>query len=91
MVDPVRQSIWDNPDFQKKMAEAKDYYKTFVEISKGDARIQFTPQPLFFETTTEWAATLQDIYGGTVTVEDGLNKLVDKLTGMLKQAGIYQE
>ena len=90
MVDPVRQSIWDNPAFKTKMAESKNYFETFQEISKGDARIQFTPQPLFFETTTEWAATLQDIYAGTVTTQDGLNKLVDKLTVMLKQAGIYQ-
>ncbi len=73
------------------MAGAKNYLETFAEINKGDAKIQFTPQPLFFETTTEWAATLQDIYAGTVTVEDGLNALVAKLTVMLKQAGIYQE
>jgi multiple sugar transport system substrate-binding protein len=90
LVDPVRQSIWDNADFKARMGQAKNYLETFAAISKGDAKIQFTPQPLFFETTTEWAATLQDIYAGTVTVEDGLNKLVDKLTVMLKQAGIYQ-
>lgn len=91
LVDPVRKSIWDNPDFQKKIKEAKGYYETFQTIMAGDTKIQFTPQPLFFETTTEWAATLQEIYGGSVSVEDGLNNLVNKLTTMLQQAGIYQE
>jgi multiple sugar transport system substrate-binding protein len=90
VVDPVRQSIWDNPDFQAKLSEAKDYYKTYQAIMEGDTKIQFTPQPLFFETTTEWAATLQDIHAGTVTTEEGLNALVEKLNGMLKQAGIQQ-
>jgi multiple sugar transport system substrate-binding protein len=90
LVDPVRQSIWDDPAFKTRMAGAKNYLETFAEINKGDARIQFTPQPLFFETTTEWAGTLQDIYAGSVTTEEGLNKLVDKLTVMLKAAGIYQ-
>lgn len=90
-VDPVRQSTWDNKDFQARMAEQKDYYKTYQTIFKNDVKIQFTPQPLFFETTTEWAATLQDIYAGKVTAKEGLDALVKKLTGMLQDAGIYQE
>lgn len=90
LVDPVRQSVWDNPDFQKKLSEAKNYYETFQTIMDNGAKIQFTPQPLFFETTTEWAATLQSIYAGEVTAEEGLNALVEKLNGMLKQAGIQQ-
>jgi multiple sugar transport system substrate-binding protein len=91
MVDPVRQSIWDNKDFQAKMAENIDFFKTFQTISQADAKIQFTPQPLFFETTTEWAGTLQDIYAGKVTAKEGLDALVVKLTEMLKDAGIYEE
>lgn len=30
----------------------------------GSSRIQFTPQKKFFDTTTNWAVALQDIYGG---------------------------
>jgi multiple sugar transport system substrate-binding protein len=38
--------------------------------------IQFTPQPHFFETTTEWAATLQDIVGGKYkSTQEAMDKL----------------
>lgn len=90
MVDPVRKSIWDNKDFQAKMAKQTDYLKTFNIISANDSKIQFTPQPLFFETTTEWAQALQDIYAGQ-DAKKRLDQLVEKLTGMLKDAGIYKE
>ena len=75
---------------EAKMAEQKDYLKTFQAISAGDMRIQFTPQPLFFETTTEWAQALQDIYAGQ-DAQERLDKLVESLTQQLKDAGIYQE
>jgi len=90
MVNPVRQSIWDNPDFQAKMAEQTDYLSTFQTISANDMKIQFTPQPLFFETTTEWAQALQDIYAGQ-DAKERLDRLVASLTEQLKDAGIYQE
>lgn len=90
MVNPVRQSIWDNEDFQAKMAEQTDYLKTFQTVSTNDMKIQFTPQPLFFETTTEWAQALQDIYAGQ-DAQERLDKLVASLTEQLKDAGIYQE
>jgi multiple sugar transport system substrate-binding protein len=91
LVNPVRTSIVEDPEFVSHMDVSKDYLKTLTEITANDMKIQFTPQPLFFETTTEWAATLQDIYSGTVGAQEGLDALVEKLTGMLKSAGIYQE
>jgi len=90
MVNPVRKAIWDNKDFQAKMGKQTDYLKTFNTISSNDSKIQFTPQPMFFETTTEWAQALQDIYGGQ-DAQKRLDQLVEKLTAMLKDAGIYQE
>jgi len=89
MVDPVRKSIWDNPDFQAKLGEQTDYQETFNTIMSNDAKIQFTPQPLFFETTTEWAQALQDIYAGADT-KQRLDQLVDSLTTQLQDAGIIQ-
>jgi multiple sugar transport system substrate-binding protein len=89
MVDPVRQSIWDNPDFQAKMAEQTGYFETYQTIFANDAKIQFTPQPLFFETTTEWAQALQDIYAGADTKER-LDQLVESLTIQLEDAGVIQ-
>jgi multiple sugar transport system substrate-binding protein len=91
LVNPVRTSIVEDPEFVSHMDVSKDYLKTLTEITANDMKIQFTPQPLFFETTTEWAATLQDIYSGNVSAQEGLDALVEKLTGMLKSAGIYQE
>ncbi|MCA9903830.1 MAG: extracellular solute-binding protein [Anaerolineae bacterium] len=89
MVNPVRASIWENPDFQAKMAEQTNYLETFNTIMANDAKIQFTPQPLFFETTTEWAQALQDIYAGADT-QARLDELVDSLTIQLQDAGVIQ-
>ena len=75
---------------EDKMAQQTDYLKTFQTISSNDMKIQFTPQPLFFETTTEWAQALQDIYAGA-DAKERLDKLVESLTEQLKDAGIYQE
>jgi len=89
MVNPVRQSVIDNPDFQARMAEQTDYLKTLQTISSEDMKIQFTPQPLFFETTTEWAQALQDIYAGA-DAQTRLDDLVKSLTQQLQDAGILQ-
>lgn len=89
MVNPVRDSIWQNADFQAKMAEQTDYLKTFQTIAAGDMKIQFTPQPLFFETTTEWAQALQDIYAGD-DAQTRLDELVESLTEQLQDAGVIQ-
>lgn len=87
MVNPVRASIWENEDFQAKMAEQTNYLETFNTIMANDAKIQFTPQPLFFETTTEWAQALQDIYAGA-DAQTRLDELVESLTFQLEDAGI---
>jgi multiple sugar transport system substrate-binding protein len=71
------------------MAEQTDYLETFNTIAANDMKIQFTPQPLFFETTTEWAQALQDIYAGADT-QERLDKLVADLTEQLQDAGLTQ-
>jgi multiple sugar transport system substrate-binding protein len=85
LVDPIRKSVWADAEFQKKLEDFTDYYKTFQEIIPT-CKVYFTPQPLFFETTTEWAATLQEIYNGKDT-KKALDELVNKLTRTLKRAG----
>lgn len=78
-VDPARKSVWNNPEFQAKMADREGYYETFQATIDG-TRILFTPQPHFFETTTEWAATLQSIVAGKYTsVQDALDILKRKM------------
>ncbi|HHV63192.1 MAG TPA: sugar ABC transporter substrate-binding protein [Firmicutes bacterium] len=86
MVDPVRKSIWENPKFIAKMKENYHFYETFQAII-DNCSILFTPQPKFFETTTEWAATLHDIYYGE-DAKKALDKLVAKINRMMTQAGI---
>jgi multiple sugar transport system substrate-binding protein len=94
MVNPVRKSIWDNKDFQAKMAKQTNYLETFNTIMSNDAKIQFTPQPLFFETTTEWAQALQDIYALPEVTKEGvkarLDELVTSLTKQLQDADILK-
>jgi multiple sugar transport system substrate-binding protein len=62
-VDPVRKSIAEDPAFKDVMARNENYIETFNQLIDSTA-IQFTPQPKFFDTTTSWAATLQEIYRG---------------------------
>jgi multiple sugar transport system substrate-binding protein len=89
MVNPVRSSIIDNPDFQKRMETHTNYMETLNAISEGDMRIHFTPSPIFFETTTEWAQALQDIYAGA-NAQERLDSLVESLTGQLQDYGILE-
>jgi multiple sugar transport system substrate-binding protein len=98
LVNPVRQSIWDNPQFINRMQFHTNYVDSFNTVMAGDARIQFTPQPLFFETTTEWAAALQDIYAAaddsgdveTEFVQQRLDELVEEISALLEEAGVVE-
>ena len=87
MVNPVRQSVWDDGDFQKRMEQNEGYLKQF-EASAPGAKIYFTPQPLFFDVTTAWAATLQQMVAKEVPVDEGLDQLVASIDDQMKQAGL---
>ena len=87
MVNPVRQSVWDDGDFQKRMEQNEGYLKQF-EASAPGAKIYFTPQPLFFDVTTAWAATLQQRVAKEVPVDEGLDQLVASIDDQMKQAGL---
>ena len=78
-VDPVRQSVWNNPAFQNVIKDANGYLDTYKALSK-DARVYFTPQSRFQELTTEWASSLQDIYDGA-----NAKATLDKLVASFKQ------
>ncbi len=79
LVDPVRQSVWNDPAFQKRLAGFTGYLDTFKALAK-DARVYFTAQSHFQETTTEWAAALQEIWGGADS-----KATLDKLVSTLKK------
>jgi multiple sugar transport system substrate-binding protein len=66
-------------------------YAGYVEMhdsSAPGASIKFTPQPLFFDLTTEWAATLQKMVAKEVPVDEGLDKLAESVNKQLADAGL---
>lgn len=77
VVDPVRKSVWENQGFKERISKIEGYEETFKSII-DNSTIKFTPQPEFFNTTTEWAAALQDIVNGADT-KDRLNQLTNDI------------
>jgi len=74
-MNPSRYSVWNHPAFLVRMEDHPGYMEAF-EATIDSTTILFTPQPYFFETTTEWAATLQDIVAGQFSsVQEGLDQL----------------
>lgn len=88
VVNPVRKSVWENEEFKARLEKSYPGYLKQYQASVAGAKIYFTPQQLFPEFTTEWASTLQQMYGGTVAVSEGLDKLAERLTGKLKSVGL---
>jgi len=88
LVNPVRKSVWDNPQFQQRLEKGYPGYLQQYRESIAGAQIHFTPQQLFPEFTTEWAAMLQQMYGGQVSVDEGLDQLAQSLTRKLKDVGL---
>lgn len=82
-VDPPRKSVFQDPAFQQIVGQADRYLESFEATIDGTS-ILFTPQPHFFELTTEWAATLQDIVAGKYnSVEEAMNTLKEKMDKVL--------
>jgi multiple sugar transport system substrate-binding protein len=78
--DPVRKSVFDGP-FQKALVGFPGYLDTFNKVI-SNTKIQFTPTTKFFESTQDWAAALQDIYGGQdakTRLDDLANSLKNKI------------
>lgn len=60
--DPVRQSVF-NTTFKQTLGDFPGYLESF-ERQVPEAKVLFTPQTRFLETTEDWAVALQSIYGG---------------------------
>ncbi|WP_024510950.1 extracellular solute-binding protein [Bradyrhizobium sp. ARR65] len=87
-VNPVRTSVWKDSDFRDRIAKSYPGYLEQYDISSPGAKIYFTAQPLFFDLTTEWAASLQKMVAKEVSVDEGLDKLAESINRQLKQAGL---
>lgn len=88
LVNPIRKSVWANPEFQARLEKSYPGYLKQYQDSIANAKIHFTPQQLFPEFTTEWAAMLQQMYGGQVPVDEGLDRLAEALTKKLRDVGL---
>jgi multiple sugar transport system substrate-binding protein len=75
-MDPSRTSVFNDPAFQQKISILPNWYSSWQK-TVPTTTILFTPQPAFFQTTYEWAATLQDLVSGGKyrSVKDGLDAL----------------
>ncbi len=87
-VNPVRASVWQNQVFKDRLNKDYPGYVDMFNASSPGASIKFTPQPLFFDVTTEWAATLQRMVAKQVPVNDGLDQLAASINRQLKEAGL---
>lgn len=87
MVNPVRAKVWEDPEFKEKIGKYPGYLEQYTATAPK-AQIYFTPQPLFFDLTTQWAETLQRLVAKEVPVDEGLDKLAASLDRQLKDAGL---
>ena len=86
LIDPPRQSAWDDPTFKAKVAAVPGFVETFQK-QIGNTGVKFTPQPFFIKSTTEWASTLQKIVlsgDDTATSLKDLAKRINRDTTKLK-------
>ncbi len=88
LVNPARSSVWADEMFREKLASSYPGYVEMHDVSAPGASIKFTAQPLFFDLTTEWAATLQKMVANEVPVDEGLDQLADSVNAQLKDAGL---
>lgn len=87
-VNPVRASVWQDQEFRDRIAKSYPGYLEQYEASAPGSKIYFTPQPLFFNLTTDWASSLQQMVAGDLPVDEGLDQLASNIDRQLKQAGL---
>ncbi|PWR02486.1 ABC transporter substrate-binding protein [Meridianimarinicoccus roseus] len=87
-VNPVRKSVWADSGFRDRLSGSYPGYVDMHDKSAPGAKIHFTAQPLFFDLTTEWAASLQKMVAGEVPVDEGLDQLAESVNRQLKEAGL---
>ncbi len=87
-VNPVRKSVWADEIFRERLNKSYPGYVEMHDVSAPGASIKFTPQPLFFDVTTEWAATLQKMVAKEVPVDEGIDQLVESINKQLVEAGL---
>lgn len=85
--DTPRTSVMESEEYKNIVGSADNYLES-IDILSKNATIQFTPQPYFFECTTKWAETLQDLvltdkYSSTEEAMKQLKKELDTIVSDL--------
>ena len=85
--DTPRTSVMESDEYRAIVGSADNYLESIAELTEN-ASIQFTPQPYFFECTTKWAETLQDLvtsdkYSSTEEAMKTLKGELDKIVADL--------
>jgi len=88
LVNPVRSSVWKDQEFRDRIAKSYPGYMEQYDATAPHAQIYFTPQPLFFNVTTDWAASLQKMVANQVPVDEGLDQLASSIDRQMRQAGL---
>ena len=88
VVNPVRASVWQDPEVRERVNKSYPGYIEAYDASVQAAKIYFTPQPLFFNVTTDWAAALQRMVAKQVGVNEGLDQLAEATNRQMRQAGL---
>ncbi len=88
VVNPVRASVWKDPEVHERVSKSYPGYIEAYDATVGKAQIYFTPQPLFFNVTTDWAAALQRMVAKQVPVDEGLDQLAESTNRQMRQAGL---
>ncbi|KLU62760.1 putative ABC transporter-binding protein precursor [Peptococcaceae bacterium CEB3] len=89
LIDPVRASVWNNPDFINyvKTKGPKGYYDT-VKALYPHAKMNFTPQPYFFQTATDWAVAIQNMVNGQASPSQGMKALAQQVDNLVKDVSV---
>ena len=87
-VNPVRASVWEDAEFRGRIDKSYPGYLNQHDSSAPGAKIYFTAQPLFFDLTTDWSATLQKMVAREVPVDEGLDAFAASVDAKLKEAGL---
>lgn len=83
-VDPVRKAVFEDEKYQNRLKSDFPSFSDTYKKTVPNAKIQFTPQPLFFNVTTQWAAALQKMYNSEISVDEGLDQLAEKIDHQIK-------
>ena len=82
--DTPRTSVMESEEYKAIVGQAEGYLESFETVS-ANASIFFTPQPYFFECTTMWAETLQDLVISDTyeSTEEAMQTLAANLTELV--------